>query len=482
MNDAMRARGQGGSVAALPGHADERTARFPTGFVWGVATSAAQIEGGAEEGGRGESIWDRFAAIPGKILDGTTPSIACDHYHRWRTDLELLAALGVGAYRFSIAWPRILPTGTGLTNETGLAFYDRLVDRLLAIGIRPFVTLNHWDLPQKLEDHGGWANRDTAQAFLDYTAVVTKRLGDRVQSWVTHNEPWCIATLGYEQGVHAPGRTEPEAALRVAHHLLLSHGWALPVVRQNARDAEVGIVLNLTPGHPASDDPGDIDAARQFDGNFNRWFLDPLIRGRYPEDVVDDRIRRGHLRSRDLPFVESGDLEIIARPTDFLGVNYYSRVVLAGGENGVPRAVPMGRAEDRTDMGWEVYPWGLFDLLVRLRDEYAVPRLYLTENGAAYADGPGPDGRIQDTRRIEYLRLHLLEAARACAAGVPLEGYFAWSFLDNFEWGEGMTKRFGLYWVDYDTQERIAKDSAAWYRNVVATGMVPLEPAEPVEQ
>jgi beta-glucosidase len=446
---------------------------FPRGFLWGVATSAPQIEGGTGEGGRGESIWDRFSRRPGRIADGSTPEIACDHFHRWREDLELLRWLGVGAYRFSIAWPRVLPEGRGPVSEAGLDFYDRLVDGLHDAGILPVVTLYHWDLPQPLEDRGGWGHRGTVAAFEEYAAAVSRRLGDRVKHWVTHNEPWCIAVLGHEEGEHAPGSTDPALALRVAHHLLLSHGRAAGIIRQNASDARVGIVLNLTPATPATPDhPADLDAVRRFDGLFNRWYLDPLFRGRYPEDAVHDRVRRGHLSEGPLPFALPGDLETISTPLDFLGVNYYSRVVVRAGSDGEPVALPMGTPAERTDMGWEVYPQGLEDLLVRLHREYGPAEIFITENGAAYTDGRDGLGRIVDQRRVEFLRSHLKAAHRAIARGVPLRGYFAWSLLDNFEWAHGYEKRFGLFEVDYDSQKRTAKESAFWYRDVLAGNAV----------
>jgi beta-glucosidase len=440
---------------------------FPKDFFWGVATSAPQIEGGIREGGRGESIWDRFASTPGRIADGSDAGVACDHYHRWREDIELLRWLGVGAYRFSIAWPRIFPEGRGAVNIEGLDFYDGLVDALLENGIRPFVTLYHWDLPQALQDRGGWGVRATAEAFVEYTAAVTKRLGDRVHHWTTHNEPWCIACLGHEEGEHAPGHRDPAEALRAAHHVLLSHGWAVETIRQTAPSAEVGIVLNLVPVWPATPEEPDRDAARWFDGYFNRWYLDPLFRGRYPEDAIADRMRRGHLEPHDLPFVERGDLEIISKPLDFLGLNYYSRVVMRTGDTGKPVAVPMVPREALTDMGWEVFPDGLYELLVRIDREYGPPRIYITENGAAYTDEADTAGRVADNRRIDYLRGHIAAAHRALAAGVPLGGYFVWSLLDNFEWAHGYTKRFGLYHVDYETQRRTPRDSAFWYRDVL---------------
>jgi beta-glucosidase len=444
---------------------------FPDGFLWGVATSSQQIEGGCREGGRGESIWDRLAATPGRIADGSDAVVACDHYHRWQEDVDLMRWLGVGAYRFSIAWPRVMPDGCSL-NKEGLDFYDALVDALLEAGIKPFVTLYHWDLPQALQDRGGWGKRSTVEAFADYTDVVTGRLGDRVPFWATHNEPWCIATLGHEEGHHAPGHRDPAEALRVAHHILLSHARALGVVRRNSPASEVGIVLNLVPVWPASPEAADSEAARRFDGFFNRWYLDPIFRGKYPEDAIEDRIRRGHTETLDLPFVEPGDMEAIAAAIDFLGVNYYSRVVVRAGEKGEPVAFPVVPEDELTDMHWEVFPEGLYDLLIHLKNEYSPVKIFITENGAAYADGPDARGRIADSRRIDYLRSHLMSAHRAIKEGVPLEGYFIWSLLDNFEWAHGYTKRFGLYWVDFETQQRIPKDSAFWYRDVITVNAV----------
>jgi len=445
---------------------------FPEEFIWGVATAAQQIEGGFHEGGRSESIWDRFAATPGTITDGSDTRIACDHYHHWREDIGLLRWLGVGAYRFSIAWPRIIPEGRGAVNAAGLDFYDSLVDTLLESGIDPFVTLYHWDLPQVLQEKGGWGARDTAKCFVEYTDAVTKRLGDRVRRWVTHNEPWCIAVLGHEEGVQAPGHTDPPEALRVAHHVMLSHGWAAEIIRRNAPDAEVGIVNVHVPAFPASESKADIDAARRFDGSFNRWFLDPIFRGRYPDDAIADRVRLGHLKGPDLPFVQAGDMAVIATPLDFLGVNYYSREVVRADEDGEPDSITTVPDEELTEMGWEVFPRGLHDILVRINEEYGPENIYITENGAAFEDAVGEDGRIADTRRIEYLRDHLAAVHRALTAGVPLRGYFVWSFMDNFEWAHGYTKRFGLYRVDFETQRRMAKESAFWYRDVIASNSI----------
>jgi beta-glucosidase len=445
---------------------------FPENFLWGVASSAPQIEGGRHEGGRGESIWDRFAATPGKVADGSNLDIACDHYHRWREDIELMKWLGLGAYRFSIAWPRIQPTGKGKPNPAGLDFYDALVDGLLEAGIEPFPTLYHWDLPQALQDQGGWPERDTAKAFADYARIVAEHLGDRVRSWLTHNEPWCAATLGYEEGHHAPGHLNPAEGLATAHHLLLSHGWATAAIREESPDAEVGIVEIICPAHPATDSEGDRDAARWFDGFFNRWYLDPIFRASYPADAIADRVAAGHLASPELPFLRDGDLAAIATPLDFFGVNYYSRAIMRAGPEGRPVAVTPEPAEDLTTMGWEVYPPGLHETLLRLHREYGAERIFVTENGAAFGDPAAVAGRIADPRRVGYLREHLLQARRAIEDGVPLAGYFAWSLLDNFEWGFGYKKRFGLFAVEGDERKRIPKDSAFWYRDVLAAGAV----------
>ncbi len=446
--------------------------RFPDGFLWGVATSAQQIEGAFDEGGRGESLWDRYAKTPGNIADGSDPFTACDHFHRWREDLELMKWLGIGAYRLSISWPRILPTGHGAPNEAGLDFYEQLVDGLLDAGIKPFVTLNHWDIPQALQDAGGWPGRDMVSAFVEYADAVTRRLGDRVFSWATHNEPWCVAVQGYEEAGHAPGRRNIPEMLRTAHHLLLSHGMAVPVIRENAPASEVGIVLNLSPGWPASVAPGDLEAARIHDGLFNRWYLDPVFQGAYPEDTVADRVCFGHLENENLPFVEDGDMETISAPIDYLGVNYYGRSVVRMGDNERPEGVCPVPPEELTDMGWEVFPEGLTGLLERLTEDYAPPAIYITESGAAFPDVVDDDGRIRDTKRLAFLRDHMVAAANAIEAGVPLKGYFVWSLMDNFEWQHGYRMRFGLYRVDFSSQERTPKDSAHWYRGVATTNAV----------
>jgi beta-glucosidase len=442
---------------------------FPPDFTWGVATAAYQIEGAWNEDGRGESIWDRFARTPGKIEDGSNGDVACDHYHRWREDIALMQSLSIQAYRFSIAWPRILPQGHGQVNQVGLDFYNRLVDGLLTAGIEPFVTLYHWDLPQALQDQGGWPARSTAEAFVEYADIVTHALGDRVKNWITHNEPWCIAFLSHQIGEHAPGWQDWPASLRVAHHIMLSHGWAVPVVRRNSPGAEVGITLNFTPGDPASASATDWQAWRHYDGYSHRWFLDSLYGRNYPADMVADYTALGYLPD-GLSFVKEGDLAAIKVQTDFLGVNYYTRSVVRDEQaaDNLPQTTFPVPPSHWTDMKWEVYPAGLYNLLNRLHFEYRPPKMYITENGASYGDGPNDQGRINDERRLAYLRSHLTAAHRAIQNGVPLVGYFAWSLLDNFEWARGYLQRFGLVWVDYQTQQRLPKDSALWYKQVMA--------------
>ncbi len=449
---------------------------FPKGFAWGAATSAYQIEGATSEDGRGESVWDRFAKTPSKIEDGSNGDVACDHYHRYASDVALMKRLGLRAYRFSVAWPRIVPAGRGAVNAAGLDFYSRLVDELLENAIEPYATLFHWDLPQCLQDEGGWARRSTAAAFVEYVDAVTRKLGDRVRNWITHNEPWCASMLGYQTGRHAPGLQDWPSALAASHHLLLSHGWAVPVIRANSPSAQVGITLNLCPAVAASPSREDQEAARHFDGYFNRWFLDPVFHGTYPADMVSDYVERGYLRSEKLPFLESGDLRVIATPTDFLGVNYYNRAVVRSDRipeaKNQARTVSLALESEWTDMGWEIYPDGLFQILARVAFEYGAPKIYVTENGASYSDGPDEHGRIADGRRQRFIRDHLLEAHRAIELGVPLAGYFVWSLFDNYEWERGYGQRFGITWVDYATQQRTPKESALWYRQVVEANAV----------
>ncbi|WP_433241906.1 GH1 family beta-glucosidase [Streptosporangium sp. CA-135522] len=442
---------------------DSGVLRFPEGFVWGAATAAYQIEGASREDGRGPSIWDTFSRTPGKVHAGHTGDVACDHYHRYADDVRLMGDLGLHAYRFSISWPRVQPDGSGPANPRGLDFYDRLVDELHGTGITPIVTLYHWDLPQTLEDRGGWTSRETAERFADYAAIVHSRLGDRVETWTTLNEPWCSAFLGYASGIHAPGRTEPELGFVATHHLLLGHGLAVKALRAAGAD-QIGITLNLAP--VLGDDA---EAASIVDGLQNRIFLDPVLRGEYPADVVE-RARR----FTDWSFVQDGDLETIGQPIDLLGVNFYHPHTVAArtGEPANPvypgtEGVAFPRPDvPRTAMGWPVQPFGLTDLLLRLSRDYPGTPLVITENGAAF-DDVVEDGRIDDAGRLSYLDGHLRAAHAAIEGGADLRGYLVWSLLDNFEWAEGYAKRFGIVHVDYTTQNRIPKDSALWYREVV---------------
>jgi beta-glucosidase len=431
---------------------------FPSEFVWGAATAAYQIEGAANEDGRGESVWDRFCATPGKVRNGDSGAVACDFYHRYPGDIALMRELGLDAFRFSIAWPRILPDGRGRVNEVGLDFYDRLVDELLASGVTPFPTLFHWDTPQALEDAGGWTSRATAEAFVEYAEVVAARLGDRIDHWTTHNEPWVVAWIGHAWGEHAPGRTSDVDAIAAAHHLLLSHGWAVEALRRAAPQAEVGIALNLEHVDAASESPADVEAAREMDDMANRWFLDPVFRGEYPSDLL----------ARYEPPLREGDLTAISAPIDFLGVNNYFRFVVQAGSNGGGPHVVHDPEWQRTDMGWEIYPDGLYRLLTRVARDYSPPAMYVTENGAAFGDILSHDGRVHDPERVEYIESHVDAVLRAAADGAPMKGYFVWSFLDNFEWSLGYSKRFGIVYVDYPTQERVPKDSFYRYRDLIA--------------
>jgi beta-glucosidase len=483
--------GSGEQVTRSPAAAPRSpaAARFPDGFVWGAATSAYQVEGATREGGRGPSIWDTFAGLPGRVVGGHTGEEAADHYHRYRQDTALMAELGLDAYRFSIAWPRVQPDGHGPVNPQGLDFYRRLADSLLERGIEPWVTLYHWDLPQALQDRGGWADRQVVDRFVDYAATVYGALSDRVANWTTLNEPWCAAFLGHAAGIHAPGHQDPDRAVRVVHHLLLAHGRAVAAMRALAAGPRLGINLNLDPVDPASDDPADRDAARRIDGLYNRLFLDPLFRGRYPADVLEDLGGVGGLDR-----VDDADLAAVAQPLDLLGVNYYRRWAVAA-RPGRPRLggppspwVAAGDVEfvakgrPRTALGWEIDPTGLDELLLRLHREYPSLPLYVTENGAAFEDGLDPSGRIRDPARVRFLDGHLRAAHRAIAGGVDLRGYFVWSLLDNFEWAEGYAKRFGIVFVDFPTQRRLLKDSAHWYRETIARGGPNGLPHEPGQE
>lgn len=451
---------------------------LPAGFLFGAATAAYQIEGAANADGRGPSIWDTFSHQPGRVLGGDTGDVAVEHYHRYREDVALMAGLGLQAYRFSISWPRVQPDGRGPLNQAGVDFYSRLVDELLAAGIEPWPTLYHWDLPQPLEDAGGWPERATAERFADYAGAISTALGDRVSQWTTLNEPWCSAFLGYGSGVHAPGRQDPAAAVRAGHHLMLGHGLAASLI--SSAGHQVGVTINLYDVLPASDREIDREAARRIDGLQNRFFLDPVLLGSYPEDVIADLAG-----VTDFSFVQEGDLAVISTPLDILGVNYYTRHVVTGdatdGNDGhggpagsqaspwpgseqvgfIPGELPV------TAMGWEIHAEGLTSVLERVAREYPAVPLYVTENGAAFFDEPDADGLVRDTDRVRYLEGHLRACRDAVDAGVPLKGYFCWSLFDNFEWSWGYSRRFGLVYVDYETQTRTPKSSAYWYSDLI---------------
>ncbi|WP_319463677.1 GH1 family beta-glucosidase [Micromonospora sp. RTP1Z1] len=458
------------TASATTGQADPIDTLPPT-FRWGVATSSYQIEGAVAEDGRTPSIWDTFCRVPGAVANGDTGDVACDHYHRMPQDVAVIADLGLDTYRFSVAWPRVQPGGRGPANPAGLAFYDRLVDELLGRGVDPWVTLYHWDLPQELEDAGGWPLRDTAYRFADYAELVFDALGDRVKTWTTLNEPWCSAMLGYAYGAHAPGRRDLDDGIAAAHHLLLGHGLAVQRLRATATGpVDLGITVNLATADPATDSPADRDAARAADGLGNRLYLDALVHGRYPEDVVADLAREG-VR---IPVVD-GDLAIISTPFDVLGVNFYFGQLFSGVDEqgrerddaGRPVQRVVRRDLPRTAMDWEIVPESFTELLVRLSQDYPGVPMVITENGAAFDDRPDADGFVDDDDRVMYLTEHLRAVARARLAGADVRGYFAWSLLDNFEWAYGYDKRFGIVRVDYDTQRRTPKRSALWYRDTV---------------
>ncbi|MDA8194701.1 MAG: GH1 family beta-glucosidase [Thermaerobacter sp.] len=436
---------------------DELVGVFPPDFKWGVATAAYQIEGATREDGRGASIWDDFSHTPGRVFNGDTGDTACDHYHRYAQDVALMARLNIRHYRFSVAWPRVLADGKGPVNPAGMDYYERLVDTLLANGVEPAVTLYHWDLPSRLQSLGGWTQRDTVAWFRDYSAMMAARLGDRVKMWITHNEPWCTAVLGHYLGKHAPGKKDPVAARVAAHHVLLSHGLAVDAMRAERADLSLGITLNLNHPYPADPDSGqDVRAARYADVFQNRWFLDPVLKGVYPADLDDLLGPAPHA-------VRPEDLDRMAAPIDFLGVNYYSTdVVQYDPGKELTRARPVTPTTRVTDMGWPVVPQGLTDLLLRLGREYPGLPLYITENGAAYRDRV-INGHVDDAERIRYLKDHMRAMADAVSQGVDVRGYYLWSLLDNFEWEMGYSKRFGIVYVDYATQQRIPKQSAEWY-------------------
>jgi beta-glucosidase len=440
--------------------------RFPDDFTWGVSTSAYQVEGAVDEDGRVPSIWDTFTHTPGKIEGGGTGDVACDNYHRWREDLDLIAGLGASAYRFSIAWPR-------LHDPRGVAHYDRLIDGLLERGVEPLVTLYHWDLPQSLEDEGGWLNRNTVERFAEYAATCFDAYGDRVRRWITINEPWIVGLLGYRLGLHAPGHRNVREEVTAFHHLLLAHGRAVQELRASKHDGLAGITNSLMPHYPFSDDPADAAAARGSDGYVNRFFLDSVFKGFYPEDTLE----LFETVAGPLDFIREGDLEVIATPSDFLGVNYYSRRVIRAVPGGVPypwEVVSVGSAPTTeggtagvpmTEAGTEITPESFTDLLVRLHRDYDVPIL-ITENGAVFGDEPGPDGRVRDERRVRYIESHLAAVHDAIDRGARVEGYCYWSLMDNFEWALGYAQRFGIVHVDYATLTRTVKDSGHYYAQI----------------
>jgi beta-glucosidase len=459
---------------------------FPPGFLWGTATASYQIEGAAKADGRGPSIWDTFSHTPGAVWNGDNGDIACDHYHRMDEDLDLLAELDVAAYRFSIAWPRVQPTGSGPANQKGLDFYRRLVDGLRARDIEPTVTLYHWDLPQPLEDKGGWWVRETAERYADYVDIVARALGSDVERWITLNEPWCSSWLGYGAGRHAPGVQDIGKAAAANHHLLLAHGMAVPILRSAISSAKVGITLNLGDHQPGSQHELDVAAAWRADGNLNRLFLEPVFHGQYPEDMLE------HYRDSKPGFsvIQDGDLDIISQPLDFLGVNYYfpSTVVdisrakearvagyfVAAGEQfpdlRVRSLETPGR--DKTAMDWEIGASGLTSLLIRIREEYTTLPIYITENGAAFDDYVDPNGDVKDHNRVAYLQEHISAVHDAIDAGVNVQGYFVWSLLDNFEWALGYSRRFGIVWVDFPSGARLKKESFVWYRDTIQSNSV----------
>ena len=431
------------------------TYKFPHNFLWGAATAAYQVEGAWNEDGRGESIWDRFSHTSGNVSNGDTGDIACDHYHRWEEDIAIMRQLGLKAYRFSTSWSRVLPTGRGRINPKGLDFYDRLVDRLCAANIEPLLTLYHWDLPQALQDEGGWDNRNTAYAFADYAALMVKRLGDRVKYWTTFNEPSVITYIGFITGEHAPGVKDQRMAYQVAHHLMLAHGLGVQTIRAAKPDLNAGIVLNLWPAEPASDSAEDLAAANKYWDENETLFLDPLFKGYYSSAMYD-------MVGKNMPKIQDGDMALIAQKLDYVGINFYSRNVFSA--KGKLEKI---EGSEYTEMGWEICAPALQRMLVKINNKYNLPPIIITENGAAFKDEVSADGKVHDPRRIEYLKNHFIQTRLAMLDGVDVRGYMVWSLMDNFEWGHGFSKRFGLTYVDYDSQKRIIKDSGYWYMNVI---------------
>ncbi len=442
---------------------------FPNGFLWGVATASYQVEGAVRADGRGESIWDRFSHTPGKIHNGDTGDVACDHYYRYAEDFRLMAELGVKAYRFSFAWPRILPAGKGAINQAGLDFYDRLIDAMLKTGLMPSATLYHWDLPQTLQDVGGWVNRATTDHFVQYVDVVSRRFGDRITYWATFNEPNVIAYAGHLDGAHAPGVRDLtyRTAMQVSHHVNVAHGKAVPVLRANSAGAKVGIVQVMYPVHPATNSEADRAAAERAYMLRSQWFFDPIFKGDYPAEALATLGAAG-------PRIQAGDMKLIAAPIDWVGINYYARNVVRDAPNAGLWQYQQVRVptSEYTDMDWEIYPDGLREIIVRAAKDYGPKEIFVTENGCAMPDTLNGDSRVADPRRVAYLRGHFQAARQAIAEGAPLKGYFVWSFLDNFEWAWGYVKRFGIVYVDYATQRRIPKESFRFYQGVIRANAV----------
>ena len=443
--------------------------------MWGVATSSYQIEGAHDIDDRGPSVWDTFSHKKGNIKNGDNGDIACNHYNLWQDDIELIKELGVNAYRFSISWSRIFPKGTEKkANQKGIDFYQNLIEALLSKNITPMLTLNHWDMPQGLEDIGGWTSRNVAEEFTKYGYYVSKHFGDRVKNWITHNEPWCISHLGYVQGIKPPGlKNSWEKSMLAAHNLLLSHGLAVAEIRNNSKESKVGITLNLNTAEPASKSKHDKKECDFYDLQFNKLYLEPLYNKKYPKELFKELQNRKLISDKALRFITSDDLEVISTPTDFLGVNYYSRAVIRDNEisedENDPPSVKLG---EKTDFGWEVYPKGLFNLLLQLKKDYNVNEIIITENGCSYNDFPNDDLEINDQNRVNYHKSHIDQMFQAIKKGVNCTGYFAWSLMDNFEWAQGFSQRFGLIWVDFKTLERIPKNSFYWYKKLISSKRV----------
>jgi beta-glucosidase len=451
---------------------------FPKGFLWGSATASYQVEGAWNIDGRGESIWDRFSHTPGNVKGGWTGDVACDSYHRYPEDIALMKQMNLRSYRYSIAWPRIQPSGSGASNQKGIDFYKRLTDAVLGAGMRPLVTLFHWDLPQTLEDRGGWPNRDTAARFADYVEIVIEALGDRINTWAIFNEPWVFTHVGYAEGRHAPGKTDFELFLKSAHTVNLAQGDAFRAIKAIAPKSKVGTAFSMSPATPRTSSPEDAAAAGRFDAFNNVWFLETALRGRYPEAFV-------HGTPLEAMGFQSGDEKRMIAPLDYIGVNYYFRRLVSASTSATSTtaapsnvsydamgfAIAMGKGGPLTEIGWEVYPRGLYDIVQRVSKDYKLP-IEITENGCSYGDYPDANGRVADNRRIDYYREHLRELARAIRDGADVRGYHAWSILDNFEWAEGYTQRFGLVYIDFPTQRRYIKDSAKWFSKIASTNTV----------